>query len=362
MTNKDTEKEIDILQAITHFWKRRRFIYVSIFVGIIVGIVISISTPKEYVSIAKLAPEYHSGLANYGSLSATNINIGNVGLQNDVSLVNLYADVASSFPFLIKLLPEEVTTEDNISLNFYDYMCEHQEIAWWNHILALPSKLLRSITEKEVKSQVQIDENQDSTCNRFNISTITPEQHVVVEILKSRVIVLVDVQTMVLFVKVKMQDPYVATKIAQITTENLQEYIYNYRTQKIKSDLAYSQKAFDEAKLKYESAQKTYAEYIRSNYNATSAKIKIEEERLEKEMNLVFDVYSNLAKKLEETKLRMQEETIKYEILEPALRPIKSIGIGAMIIIFISVCLFGFGSVVYISIKDKLICFQSSEK
>ena len=119
-----------------------------------------------------------------------------------------------------------------------------------------------------------------------------------------------------------MQDPKVSADIAKVVMENLQLYISEYRTRKVKKDLAYSQQMYDDAKARYYSAQRIYATFEDENKNITSSRYRTEQERLRNDMNLTYSIYTNLATNLEETKLRVQENP-EEAIIEPVTRPIQ---------------------------------------
>lgn len=121
-----------------------------------------------------------------------------------------------------------------------------------------------------------------------------------------------------------MQDPLISANITQIVLEKLQGYITNYRTQKVKQDLEFTEKVFSEARESYYKAQRAYAAFEDANKNIISASYRTEQERLKNEMTLTFNVYNTLAQKLEQDKLRVQEQTPVYTIIQPATVPFKS--------------------------------------
>ena len=121
-----------------------------------------------------------------------------------------------------------------------------------------------------------------------------------------------------------MQDPLISANITQIVLEKLQGYITNYRTQKVKQDLEFTEKVFSEARESYYKAQRAYAAFEDANKNIISASYRTEQERLKNEMTLTFNVYNTLAQKLEQDKLRVQEQTPVYTIIEPATVPLKA--------------------------------------
>ena len=79
-----------------------------------------------------------------------------------------------------------------------------------------------------------------------------------------------------------------------------------------------------ESRSAYYKAQQAYAAFEDGNKNIISASYRTEQERLRNEMTLTFNVYNTLAQKLEQDKLRVQEQTPVYTIIEPATVPLKA--------------------------------------
>lgn len=78
---------------------------------------------------------------------------------------------------------------------------------------------------------------------------------------------------------------------------------------------------------------------------------RIEQERLHNEMTLAFNVYNTLAQKLEQDKLRVQEQTPVFTIIEPASVPLKASSPKKMLILVAFVFLALTGGCGYLIIK-----------
>ena len=150
-----------------------------------------------------------------------------------------------------------------------------------------------------------------------------------------------------------MQDPVISAQVTDNVVGKLQTYITNYRTQKAKQDLEFTDKVLKEAQAAYYKAQKAYAAFEDGNKNIISASYRTEQERLRNEMTLTFNVYNTLAQKLEQDKLRVQEQTPVYTIIEPATVPLKASAPKKMLILvgFIFITLAGMTG--YLLIRDK---------
>ncbi len=348
------EQEIDLIKLVADLWERRRFIFKSVGVGILVGLIVAYSLPREYVSSAKLAPEFSSDvsskLGSLGGLAAmAGFSTGGVGGGGDAISTSLYPDVVSSFPFMAEIFSMPINTFDGeLSTDLYDYMDEYQKGPWWGYIMSAPFKLLGA-TMSLFKEKVEPNDRV------LDIEAPTINQHRVYESLKDRVMVTVDTKSSIIEVKSKMQDPQVALDVTKVVIANLQEYISEYRTQKVKNDLAYAEMVYKEAQERYYEAQQRYATFEDENKNITSSRYLTEKERLRNEMNLSYSLYSTLSNNLEQTKLRVQEETPVYVTLEPASRPIRNAEPNKPMILIAFMFLAGIGSVGYLVFRDKLI-------
>ena len=114
-------------------------------------------------------------------------------------------------------------------------MSEHQRKAWWGYIVSAPFKALGA-----VMSLFSGDEEESEGLNPYHL---TKDQEEVVKALQERVSVSVDKKTLVITASVQMQDPVISAQMTKVVLENLQNYITNYRTQKVKQDLEFTQKA-----------------------------------------------------------------------------------------------------------------------
>ncbi len=347
------EAEIDLIKLITDLWERRKSIFKGVGVGILVGLIVAFSIPKEYTSTAKLVPEFQSaGASRYGSLGGLAMLAGmsssSMGSGDAIS-ANLYPEVVSSYPFISELFSLQVTSDDGeISTDLYSYMLDNQKAAWWSHIIALPFKALGAVLSL-FKDEVE------EASGAFDVERPTREQYRVYKALADRVLVSVDAKTYVISVDTKMQDPQIALEVQKVVLENIQRHVKNYRTRKVKDDLAYVEKMHEESEQKYYDAQSRYATFVDENKNISTARYGTELERLRNEMNLAYSVYSVLATNLEATKLKVQEQTPVYATLAPAARPTDDSEPNKPMILIAFTFLAGVISVGYLIIKDKLI-------
>lgn len=347
--DKDNAQEIDLIELVLRLWGERRFLCKCCSVAISIGLVIAFSMPKEYITTVKLVPEtsdLSKKMGNLGGLAAmAGISLPTSSGADAISPV-LYPDVVQSVPFLLELFPIEVNSErGDYSATLYDYMLDHQREAWWYYVVYAPFRFLGWVREL-------LSEEEPLAGNEPTSFRLTKEQAEIVEGLQGRISAFVDRKTHVITVSVRMQDPLISATLARLVVENLQGYITDYRTQKVRQDLEFTEKVFGEARESYYKAQRAYATFEDANKNIISASYRTEQERLKNEMSLAFNVYNTLAQKLEQDKLRVQEQTPVYAVISPATVPLKPVSPKKWLILAASVFLAVAGAVGYLFVKD----------
>ena len=338
------EKEIDLFELVKKIWIKRVFVLKISLIGAIFGLIIAFSIPEEYKTEVKLSPE-NAQINKSGQLSGlaamAGFNMGGVK-DPDALSVDLYPDIVSSAPFLLELVefPVEIKTK-NIKVTFYEYMTEYQKIPWWSYLKILPSRALNWVLshfrDKQQQENIVIDPFR-----------LTEKQENFIKRVNARIEVKIDKKSGVIVISLTMQDPLISAVMADVIVSKLQEYITDYRTRKAKLDLAFSERLYAESDSSYYKARKAYAAYIDANKNVVYAKSKTEEERLRNEVNLAFNVFTQMAQQLESNKIKVQEETPVYVVIEPARIPVLAIKPNKLKILIAFILMFGFGSVVKI--------------
>ena len=341
-------QDIDLSELFQILWQKRFFLLKCCGVAVIIGLIIAFSIPKEYETKAKLAPESTdlsksiSGLGGLAAMAGINLK---QGAGTDAISPDLYPDVVKSTPFLLELFPIKVTTKDKkISMSLYDYIQEHQRQAWWGYIVGAPFKLIGwtiGLFSEKQENGKEVDAYQ-----------LTIEQGEVIAKLQRLITVEIDKKTSTLEVIVRMQDPLISADITCIVMDKLQKYMADYRIHKVKQDMEYTQKVFGEAKDAYYKAQQAYAAFEDANKNIVSSSYRTEQERLKNDMTLTFNIYNSLAQKLEQDKLRVQQETPVYTVIEPATVPLRAASPKKLMILIACVFLAILGGSGYILIKD----------
>lgn len=315
------ENEVNLLELAQKLWADRKFLIRFGVIGLVVGLVVAFSIPKEYTSSVKLAPEINDPKAAAGGLSSlaslAGINLGGGGAGADAVYPQLYPDIVSSIPFTVGLFDVEVTDSEGNRYTVRQYLEDETSGPWWGAVLSLPGKAIGG-----VMSLFRDDETYAGG-DSINPFRLTVDEDLLVKALGERIGANVDTKTSVISISVMMQDPLVSAMLADTVVTRLQQYITDYRTNKARKDMAYATRINEEARADYYAAQQKYAEYVDKNQGVTLRSGKTEEERLQNETNLAFDLYNATSQRLQQAKAKVQELAPVYTVVQPSTVPIR---------------------------------------
>ena len=342
------EQEIDLLELARKVWKDRLLVLKWCGIALVVAIVVAYSIPKEYTTTVTLAPEISGtssrSLGNMSALAAMAGLRTSSGSSNDALSPELYPDIVSSTAFAVELF--DVPVQDasgELQTTVYDYLTAHQRAPWWSTVMSLPSRLIGWAT-----SLFKSDDELVNDEGKVDPFQLTFEQSGVVGALNGRIMASVDKKSWVITLSVTMQDPLISATLTDTVMHKLQNYITDYRTNKARHDLEFTQKLYDEAQKKYYDAQQTYADYVDMNQNISLRSVQTRQERLQNEMNLAYNLYNQTAQQLQLAKAKVQENTPVYTIVQAATVPLKASKPSKLMILVGFVFLAGVGSVGWI--------------
>lgn len=336
------EIEIDLVDIFRKIIAIRKKIYKAIGIGFIIGIIVAVSIPKQYTVKVTLSPEMGSSKSGNGLAGLAASFLGSSATTGDVSdalNASLSSDIVSSTPFLLELLEMKVTLSDErTDVTFMDYL-DRQSSPWWIYVIGLPGKVIGS-----VKSLFNSSDTDNSINNvKYGTIELTKEESIKITALKKNIAASVDKKTAITSVSVTLQDPKVTAVVADSVVHKLQEYIIGYRISKAEEDCIYLEKLYKERQQEYYVAQKKYADYVDTHDNLILQSVRAEQERLQNDMSLAYQVYSQVATQLQVARAKVQEEKPVFAVLEPAVVPQQPSGMGKkgyiLLFIFLSLIL-----------------------
>lgn len=347
-----SHNEIDIIGLLLLLWAKRKRIVINCFIGGVLSIIVAFSIPKQYTSTVVMAPEFSTGTNMSGGLGAlasmAGFDLGGLSGGEDALYPELYPQIVSSTPFLCDLMSLNVVTKDGeLCTTLYDYLLKHQKKTWWYKGLTAPIRMVKRLMLKEPVDTVVPTNGADMNLSR--------QQFLALKSLEKKIIVDVDKGNSVVTLNVTMQDPKIASYVASVVADNLQDYIGRYRSAKARKDLAYTERLYAEAQEKYYKAQQAYATYADQHQGVVKMQYQIEQDRLSNEQDLTFNVYNQIAQQLEMARAKVAESTPVCVVVQPAITPIKASSPKKIMMGLLYVFLAFFGTAAWLIIEDRIV-------
>jgi capsular polysaccharide biosynthesis protein len=333
MSEKKTgvEEGIDLMEVIKQIWAGRKTVLLFMAAGFLLAVVVVLVTPKQYQTQVKLLAETGSKngagglLGQLGGMSGLNLG-GLSGLMGgssseDALTPELYPDVVKSTPFLLEVLGKKVTeSKHGVTMTVADYLSLYSKspfsgltgifkgkpeaVAFPKAVGSDPSKGLLNLT-KDQKDLV------DGLADIISLSVASSAGGG-----------LTGGGSKVITVSTEVQDPQVSAQLADSVVGCLKNYIISYNTEKANRDLDFVKARFNEARDKYYATQQALASHNDRNLNVITSSANMSKERLTTENVLASNIYNSMAQVMEQAKLKVQDQTPVFTVIEPAKVPL----------------------------------------
>lgn len=318
----DKNKSILSIGLIMDFTKLLKsyvfFVIPFVFIITLLSIIFELSIPRKYTSITTMVPEANNENSILGNSMGVLSNI--VGLKNnsstDAIYPELYPKIIKSTKFKLDIFGSKVYYH-NRQVTIYDYFLLDQEEPWFS--IKSQKDTLLSYDKQKISSV------------RWN-----KQQQSVSQAIDGAISCMVDKKTDIITISTECQDPEVAQQITSIVKQKLQSYITEYRTSKAKNDVAYYQKLYNESKAAYEKVRQKYVSYSDANEDIILPSVEAKKEDLENDMQLKYNIYTQMTVQLQQSKAKLQERTPAFTTIQPPTVPFKPSYPKRMITVFMT--------------------------
>lgn len=316
------EDEIDLIALAKDIWEKRTFIIKTIIVFAILGFTVAILSPKQYTASTKMVPQVSGGSSKTGGLSSlasmAGINL-NLGQETTELMPQTYPQIVQSAPFQLQLMNEEFTfSKIDKPVSLYEYYTEYSKPGALSVIkkytIGLPGVLLGALRGEEPEQERNIPYNQGAI-------SLTEEQEKVRKIISENLSLEINDKEGYIQLISSFPEPGIAAGVAQKAQQFLQKYITDFKIEKATAQLNFIEERYQEKKKEFKLAQEALAAFRDRNKNVTSAMALTEQEQLQNEYQLAFEVYSNLAQQLEQARIKVKEDTPVFSIIQPVVVP-----------------------------------------
>lgn len=332
--NSIEEDNIDIIALLKEFWGARKTILKITLVFIFLGLFIAIFSKNKFTASTTFVPVNQStsikgDLGGLASLAGINLGSNSDGVEISPKL---YPQIFNSIPFQLELLNTPLSIQGQEQLVTYkEYYKNIYKLGLLENIkkysLGLPSVILSSFRS---------DNNPKETSLESQIINISLEDYELInKVLIDQIGLNVNEKEGFVTITVTLPEAIASAQFALKAQKLLQAYVLKLKTQKAIEQLQYLEARFLEKQNEFNSVKIALASFQDQNNGINTALGRTKLLQLQSDYDLVFSVYSELAKQLETQRLQVKKDTPLFTILKPVTTPIKKSGPKRFLILVI---------------------------
>lgn len=323
-----SEDEIDLIEIAAKLWANRRFIIKVTAIFAAIGLFIAIFTPNEYTATTTMVPQTGdkgSGGNLSGLAAMAGINLGSIN-SGEVLSPSVYPKILNNVNFQKELIYSEYNfSKADKPISYFEYLTNKKYRSFdllrdlKKYTLGLPSIIIGLFKNNNEDNYII------NTSNGLIYSLSNKENRIVKEVLK-KLSLNINNKDGYITLSFTSEEPRISAEIVQKVQNLLQKFITEFKLEKVRNNLEFVEKSYDEAKENFERKQAELARFRDANKSLTSALAKTQEEQLTSEYNLLLGVYTELAKQKEQAKIAVNETTPILTIIEPVAIPTEKSG------------------------------------
>ena len=319
------EDTIDLIEILQKLWVKRKLILIVTGAAMALGLVVALLTPNQYTASCTLVPqtsEKKVGGSLSGLAAMAGISLGDM-TSGEVLSPNVYPNIIKNVDFQKELIYSLYTIDDiPVPVTYYDYFTDKQYrkfnllAAIKKYTIGLPGVILGAI-RGEPEDTPGTDTAADS------IPRLTYKEQKVLEDLYEVFLLEMNEKKGYVQLSTTLRDPSLAAQITLKAQQLLQQYLTEFKLQKVRANLEFVEGSYWEARQNFEEKQEELARFRDANVNLTSAMARTREEKLQSEYTLLLGVYTELAKQKEQAKIAVTETTPILTVIEPVVVPVE---------------------------------------
>ncbi|WP_420151529.1 GNVR domain-containing protein [Spirosoma sp.] len=311
-------------------WQERKRILMITTVVTVLGVITALLLTPEFRSEARIMPEMNNGSGDMFKRLASVAGFAGMDFAEaeglDAVRPDLYPNILQSTPFVLYLIDQPVTTADG-------------------HFSTIGAFLLPESTDWSFKRLFTFGRKADETRVLRNKPAgpvrLSVRQRDLADEISERVSAKLDTRSGIITITATMPDANVAAAVAHLAMDYLTQYVTSYRTGKARQDLQFYTQRLNESRQRYQTAQLSVFRYNDQHKYYVVQAATMDKQRLEAELSIAQTVYTELSRQYEQAKLKVQERTPVFKVLEPAQIPLKRISPRRTLIVLFS-ALIGF--------------------
>lgn len=348
---------LDLVRFIRLIKKKRLRVIVVLITCVVIGLVLHFFKESTYTARSEFIGNIKesnqglpSGLGGLAGIAGVDIDMGG---RNSLIPPELYPRIIASVDFKRHLMHSKLTY-DSESVSYAEYYEKLykpsilSKLKGWT--IGLPVKIINALRKKDELAETAPDSGDE---NRF--ITLDANELAHFSRLSHQLSIRIDDRDDVIELTFKMDNPVMAAQLAHVAVQYLQEKIINFNISHTKMNLEYIEESYEQQKDKFQLIQQRLAKYEDSNLNLSSSLANTRFNILRAEYEIAQGVYSELSKQLEQTKLKLKQDTPVFTTLQPIVVPFNKDGPKGTFVLIISAIIGVFLAVLMIVTEEYIL-------
>ncbi len=340
---------IDVAELLRSVWNRRRFVLKVTGICLLVGLFAALFGEVRYTASSVVVPQTGGGIrgGNIQGLAAmARINLGGMEEAESISPV-IYPMVVSGATFQKELMYSTITLEGHDEpVTLLDYFTGrgYRKFSLFpflkKYTIGLPAVIMDAVRRDRGERTATAPPATDSV---IHFESLTHRESRCAKMLSRRLHVDVERADGYITLSATMPEAMAAAQLAARAQKLLEDYITRFKVQKVQADLDFIEERYREAKADFEAKQRALARFQDNNLDISSAIARTRESRLSDEYNLAFALYSELARRKEQARIKVKEDTPVFTVVKPVTVPMEKSAPKRMLIL-VAALLAGFAA------------------
>jgi uncharacterized protein involved in exopolysaccharide biosynthesis len=328
-------------------WRQRVDVLKPAMLLAVVALAWVLVRPPEYVSVMRVIPyrggaNITGGLAGLAGLAGVRLPSG--GAEQTIT-ADLYPIVAASLDYRVAVAEAPLSFPSlGMSATFSEY--------FQSLYAPLDRRLIRLITPQ--RSGVIEKPGERHRPSPQVAHADSKRQHPyytrdylnLLGSLQERLVVSYDRKTSVITISSQMPDPYAAADLTSIASQLLMDRIIQYESRKASETFTFVQRLQRETKIQVEKLQADITAFSEKNRQPLSLRASLDLNRLQREYDIATEVYQQYSRELEQARIKMNQDTPIFTVIDRATVPAVRAGPRRSVIIlvcFLAGALIGLG-------------------
>lgn len=330
--NKHTAAEqeeggIDIMAMLRSLWDGRKTILICLGIFIVLGLVAALSMKRSYSVTTVMVPQMGDSKSGLGGLAAlAGFDMGGASNNGELSPL-VYPQIVNSVPFRLEMMhtPLHYQKCDTL-ISMFDYAkAKYEKPSVFSYIMrytiGLPGVILGSLSSKP--KEVALPSGTGVKDDSPKPIVVSMDEYQMMSRMGQVMSLSVDKKEGYITLTVHGSEPIQTAELALKAQQLLQDEVTRFRIEKSQSELEYIQARYNEAKEESDRLQGALAGTTDRYQNLVTSSANIGKERLRSKYNVANAIYLELAKQLEQAKMKVKKDTPSFSIIEPVTIPMK---------------------------------------